>query len=264
MTAHNGEMGCFTEVDDETVLALPTGVITVKGAMLAMHGVLVAWASSDLSVLPAMPGSSPTTRAIETTSTEQHETSRTSSICTSPTPSATSTHTVATAPPTRITDSTTEGAESQVSDPAGDAASVTQETLKPDPSSSSPSTVAASTSPSPSVSITPNSANKLRPSAIAGISIGAAASVAILAGLAASAILFRRRRQRRAKSRYDQVDFRVFDSASEFHEDKRRWSQLSSSFGTASGSGSGHTDVGDVSEADSRTAMLDVAELEGN
>jgi hypothetical protein len=60
------------------------------------------------------------------------------------------------------------------------------------------------------------------------------------------------------------VDVRVFDSASEFHEDKRRWSQLSSSFGTASGSGSGHTDVGDVSEADSRTAMLDVAELEGN
>jgi hypothetical protein len=94
------------------------------------------------------------------------------------------------------------------------------------------------------------------------MTVGAVVGIAILAGLAASVVLFHRRR-RRARAHRNDVDFRVFDSASEFHEDKRRWSQLSSSFGTASGSGSGSGRT-DVSEADSRTAMLYVAELEGN
>jgi predicted acylesterase/phospholipase RssA len=122
---------------------------------------------------------------------------------------------------------------------------------------------ATSDFPSASVSTTPHSTHNLRPSAIVGISIGAVASVAILAGLAASTVVFRRRR-RRAKSRNHEVDFRVFDSASEFHEDKRRWSQLSSSFGTASGSESRPRDIEDASEAEYITVMLGVAELEGN
>lgn len=144
MTAHDGEMGCFMEVNEETVLALPTEVVTVKNIMLAMHGVLVACASSDLSVLPAMPGSSPTTPPVETTSNEQHETSTTSSICTSPTPSATSTHTVATAPLLTSTESTTDKAESQISDSAGDETIVAQDTLTPEPSSGLPPTAVAS------------------------------------------------------------------------------------------------------------------------
>ena len=57
MTARGAELGCYTDVEDETVLALPTGVVTVEGALLAIHGILVAWASSDLAVLPAVPGS---------------------------------------------------------------------------------------------------------------------------------------------------------------------------------------------------------------
>lgn len=166
MTAHHGEMGCFTQVDEETVLALPTGVVTVKSVMLAMHGVLVAWASSDSSVLPAMPGSSPTTRAIETTSTEQHETSTTSSISTSPTLSATSTHTLTTTPTITSTGSTTERAESQISGPAGDETIVAQDTLTSEPSSGQPPTSVTYTSPSAPGSITPNSAGRLRPSAI--------------------------------------------------------------------------------------------------
>jgi hypothetical protein len=252
-------MGCFTEVHGETVLALPTGVVTVKDAMLAMHGVLVAWASSDLTVLPAMPGSSPTTRPLETTSNEQHEASTTPFDYGSSASSATSTHTPAIAPLTVATESTTEKAESQISDPAGDVTSVTQETAIPEPSPDSPPTSITNTSPTASISATPQPTHHLPPSSIAGITIGAAASIAILAGLAASAILFRRRRRRRAIAYQDLIDFRVFDTASEFHEDKRRWSQLSSSFGTASGRGSGQTEV---SEADSRAVA--VSELEGN
>lgn len=266
MTAHNGELGCFTEVDQETLLALPTGVVTVKSVMLAMHGVLVAWASSDLPLLPAVPGSSPATNSIETTSNEHIETSTTTSAYVSPPSSATSTHTVTATPIPTITESTTSKAESQISNPAADAASVTQGTLTPEPSSSPLSTSITSTFPSTSASAPPHSTHNLRPSAIAGISIGAATGSAILAGLAASIILFRRRR-RRAKAHRNGVDFRVFDSASEFHEDKRRWSQLSSSLGTTSGSGSGSGSGSrgtDVSEADSRAVMLGVAELEGN
>ena len=226
-----------------------------------MHGVLVAWASSDLSVLPAMPGSSATTRPLETTSNGQHETSTTLSAYASPTSSAASTQTLTITPLGTTTEATTENAESQISDPVGDATSVAQETVTPEPSSSLPLASITGTSPSALISATPNPASHLPPSSIAGISIGAAASIAILAGLAASAILFRRRRRRRASAYQDLIDFRVFDTASEFHEDKRRWSQLSSSFGTASGRGSGQTDT-EVSEADSRA--VGVSELEGN
>lgn len=73
MTAHGEELGCYTEVDSATVLALPTGVVTVEDAMLAIHGVLVAWASSDLSILQAMPASSSMTLPAPTASTTQSD-----------------------------------------------------------------------------------------------------------------------------------------------------------------------------------------------
>jgi len=259
MTAHNGELGCFTEVHSETILALPTGVVTVKGAMLAMHGILVAWASSDLTVLPAMPGPSPTTHPTETSSNEQHEFSTIPSAYASLTSSATPTSTLTITPLTTITESTTEKAESQMSNHAGGA---TQDTLTPEASSSPPSPSVTNATPSASAFVTSHPSQHLPPAAIAGISIGAAAGVAILAGLAASVILFRRRRRRRKMHKH-RVDVRVFDSASEFHEDKRRWSELSPSFGTVSGSGSEQTDT-DVSEADSRAVVQTIAELEGN
>lgn len=59
----------------------------------------------------------------------------------------------------------------------------------------------------------------------------------------------------------NKLDVRVFDTAAQFHEDKRRWSPLSFSFGTASGSG--QTDV-ELSEADSRAVVPTISELEGN
>lgn len=260
MTAHNGELGCFAEIHSETVLALPTGVVTVKGAMLAMHGILVEWASNDLFVLPAMPGSSHTTRPIETSSDGQHEASTTLSAYALPTSNAISTHTRTITPLITITESEMEKAESQMSDGAGGATSLTQDTLTSEASLSSPQTFITSASPSAAASATPHTAYHLPPGAIASISISAAASIAILAGLAASAIRFRRRRHR-ARSHSGGVDVRVFDSASEYHENKRRWSQLSSSFGTVSRSGSGRTDVG---EADSSAVVMGVAELEGS
>lgn len=260
MTAHNGELGCFMEIHSETVLALPTGVVTVRGAMLAMHGILVEWASKDLSVLPAMPGSSPTTRPIETSSDEQHEASTTLSAYAAPTSNAISMHTRTITPLITITESETEKAESQMSDGAGGATSLTQDTLTSEASFSSPPTSVTIAYPPAAASATPHSTHLLPPGAIAGISISATASIAILVGLAASAIRFRRRR-RRARMHSSGVDVRVFDSASEYHEDKRRWSQLSSSFGTVSRSGSGQTDV---SEADTSAVTMGVAELEGS
>ena len=259
MTAHNGELGCFTEVHSETVLALLTGVVTVKGAMLAMHGILVAWASSDLTVLPAMPGSSPTTHPTETSSNEQHEFSTIPSAYASLTSSATPTSTLTITPLTTITESTTEKAESPMSDHAGGA---TQDTLTPEASSGPPAPSVTSATPSASAFVTSHPSQHLPPAAVAGISIGAAAGVAILAGLTAAAVSLRRRR-RRAKMRSDGVDVRVFNSASAFHENKRRWSELSSSFGTVSGSGSEQTDT-EVSEADSRAVVPTISELEGN
>ena len=260
MTAHNGELGCFAEIHSETVLALPTGIVTVKGAMLAKHGILVEWASNDLSVLPAMPGSSPTTRPVETSSDEHHEASTTLSAYASPTPSAISMHTRTITPLITITGSGTEKAESQMSDPAEGATSLTQDALTPEASFSSPPTSITSASPSAAASAMSRPTHHLPPGAIAGISISAVASIAISAGLAASAIRFRRRR-RRARMHSSGIDVRVFDSASEYHEDKGRWSQLSSTFGTVSHSGSGQTDV---SEADSSAVMMGVAELEGS
>ena len=265
MTAHNGELGCFTEVHSETVLALPTGVVTVKGAMLAMHGILVAWASSDLTVLPAMPGSSPTTHPTETSSNEQqHEALTRLSAYALPTSIAISMQTLTVTPLTTITESATEKAGAQVSDHAGGATSVTQDIFTPDRSPSPPPTTITSISTPASVSarLQPTPTHQLPPAAIAGISIGAAAGAAILAGLAASVILFRRRRRRTKMHKYG-VDVRVFDSATQFHEDKRRWSELSSSFGTVSGSGSEQTDT-EVSEADSRAVVPTISELEGN
>ena len=261
-TAHHGELGCFTEVHSETVLALPTEFATVKDAMLAMHGILVAWASSDLSVLPAMPGSSPTNRPIEMSSDGQREPSTTLSAHASPTSNAISPHTLTVTPLMTVTESMTEKAEPQISDSAGEPASVTQDTLTPEGSLSAPPTSITSASAPTSVSATPHPTHHLPPSAIAGISIGAAAVVATLAGLAASAILFRRRR-RRAKTHVSGVDVRIFDSASEYHEDKRRWSELSSSFGTASRGGSEQAEA-EVSEADSRAVVPTVSELEGD
>lgn len=260
MTAHHDEMGCFMEVHSETALALPTGVVTVKGAMLAMHGILVEWASSDSSVLPAMPSSSLTTRPVETSSDEQHEVSTTRSTYALPTSNAMLTHTRTITPLIAITESTTEKAESQMSDGARGATSLTQNALTPEASFSSPPTSITSASPPAAASATPRPSHHLPPGAIAGISISTAASIAILAGLAALAIRFRRQR-RRARMHSSGVDVRVFDSASEYHEDKRRWSQLSSSFGTVSRSGSGRTDV---SAADSSAVVMGVAELEGS
>lgn len=234
--------------------------------MLAVHGVLVAWASSDLAVLPAVPGSAATTGPTETTSNGQHEASTTPSGYASLTSSVTSPDTNSGTSPVTIMKSTTEKAESQISGPAGGTTSATQNTLTAEPPFSLPAPESiTSTPPSASTSTTSQITHHLPPATIAGISIGAVASIAILAGLITSAILFRRRR-RRAKAHNNEVDFRVFDSASEFHEDKRRWSELSSSFGTVSGreSGSGRTEIGEVSEADSRTLMLGVAELEGD
>lgn len=231
--------------------------------MLAMHGFLVAWASSDSSVLPAMPGSSSTIHSAETSSNEQrHEASRTLSACDLPTSSATSMQTLTVTPLATITESATEKAESQTSDPAGDATPLIPETLAPEPSSSSSPTSVTSTSPSVSVSATPHPTHHLPPGAVAGISIGAAAGAAVLVGLTAAAVPFRRRR-RCARMSNDGVDVRVFDSASENHEDKRRWSELSSSFGTVSGSRSEQTDT-EVSKADSRAVVPTMSELEGS
>lgn len=233
----------------------------MKGAMLAMHGILVAWASSDLSLLPAIPGSAATTHPIETSPNEQqYEASTTLSDYASPTSNAISAHTLTVTPLITITESTTKKAEPQISDPSTDATSVAQDALTPEQSPSSPHISLTSTSPSKSVSATPHSPHHLPPAVIAGISIGAAAGVAILAGLAASAVLFRRRR-RRAKARRNEVDAPVLGSASECHEDKRRWSELSSSFGTASGRGSEQTNT-EVFQADSRAVVTTISELE--
>jgi hypothetical protein len=256
MTAHDGELGCYSEVNSAT-LALPTGVVTVQSAVLAIHGVLVMWASSDLSVLPAMPASSTTTVAASTTqsdsSSTESESSTTSSAPTAPTSSTVPTRTLTVTPLTTITESATQMTKSRTTDHASDAAAVTTDILSPESSSTSSATSTTSTTPSPAS----NPPQSLPPGTIAGISIGAIAGVAILAVL--SALLIRRRR-RRAQAYPNELEVRVFDSAAQFHEDKKKpWSPLSSSFGSRSR----QTEM-ELSEADSRVVQPTISELEGN
>jgi hypothetical protein len=128
-----------------------------------------------------------------------------------------------------------------------------------------------------SPSLTTQQSRPLQPSTIAGISIGAAAGFVLLASLIALAVLARRRRQRRRAKAYDKVDVRVFDSAAEWKDDKRRWSGFSSledeavgcgpdacEDGEVVGHGSDACDDGEgvVSEADSRVVGGFVAELQ--
>lgn len=262
MTAHGGgELGCFTQARSKTALALPTGgVVAVQNVMLGVHGVLVAWASSDLSMLPAMPASS-TTGPAQPPSTER-STSSPASISTRPNHTSTATVTITplitiTTSTTRSAESITRSAEPHVNQPAGDAAPVPENGLSTTTSPVPPAPSAA-TIPSP----TPLPPQSLPPRVIAGISIGAAAGVVMLGGLIILAVLIRRRHRAKTYGKGNgNVDVRVFETASQFHEDKRRWSQLSSSFGTASGSGQ-QLDV-DVSEADSRAVVVPIAELGG-
>jgi hypothetical protein len=57
---------------------------------------------------------------------------------------------------------------------------------------------------------------------------------------------------------------RVFDSAAEWKDDKRRWSRFSSLDGEVVGCGSNGDGDGVMSEADSRTLVGFVSELEGD
>jgi hypothetical protein len=57
---------------------------------------------------------------------------------------------------------------------------------------------------------------------------------------------------------------RVFESAAEWKDDKRRWSGFSSLEGEIVGCGTDVCDEGVVSEADSRIVSGFVAELEGS
>lgn len=218
MTAHgSGELGCFTHVDSPTSLALPTEGTIVQDVVLGVHGVFVAWASSDaLQSRPTLTAATPTPTSASLTRTTSPSTSSTLAI-TSPSPSRT-----------------------------------TPET--PHASSSNPSqpTNAAEANSTPSLTTTPSP--KLAPSIIIGISAGAVAGALALVGLSVLAILCRRRRCRRLSN--ESVEVRVFDSATEFYDDKRMWSVGSS----ADAVGAGIM----VAEADSRAVVGGRAELEGD
>jgi hypothetical protein len=216
MTARDGELGCFSEVTTETLLALPTGASMVRNVMLAVHGVYVAWAERDLSILPAQAGEVATAVGAEETTIDSATTATATSSAEDADSSSSSTPTSeqsrSPSPPAFISASITAGEEAtsitttlsgmttestttrpsklQMTDLAGgEMASVTQYTR----SSTPPDPPIANASPS----ITDQQAQALPSSTIAGISIGAAAGVLILASLIAIAVLARRRRLRR-------------------------------------------------------------------
>lgn len=210
MTAHgSGELGCFTHVDHPTSLVLPTGDTIVQDVVLGVHGIFVAWASSD-SLVPH------STAAIATA------TSTSASLTTTISPSSSSTSTGTSPSPSGTT---SEG---------------------PHPTSSN----AAEANSTPNLTTDPTP--KLTPSVIIGISAGAVAGALVLVGLTALAVLCRRRQRRRLSN--ENLEVRVFDSATEFYDDKRRWS-----VGSSDAAG-----VGVVAEADSRPVVRGRAELEGD
>lgn len=210
MTAHGGgELGCFTHVDSPTSLALPTGGTIVQDVMLGVHGVFVAWASSDSLVRHS-------TAAIATPA------SISASLTTTISPSSSSTSTGTSPSPSR----TTSERPHLTSSNAAEANSTPHLTTDPIP--------------------------KLTPSVVIGISAGAVAGALVLVGLTALAVLCRRRQRRRLSN--ENLEVRVFDSATDFYDDKRRWSVGSSDA----------TGVGGVAEADSRPVVGGRAELEGD
>jgi hypothetical protein len=308
MTAHSGDLGCFSEVSTETVLAAPGGDVKVRNVVLAAHGVYVAWAERDLSILPARAGEAATAVGTQrtvgstttATTTASSDATSSSSVADSDSLSSSSSPSVSTPTSPAYVSATATAAASSSFATAGPLSGKTTEyatTELPKPQmtnlaggdmASAPQTLLSSTTTStppdprttnPSTSSTTQQAHPLPPSTIAGISIGAAAGLFILTSLIAIAVLARRRRLRLRSKAYDKVDVRVFESAAEWKDDKRRWSGFSDFGGEVGGCGADACDDGEgfvleadacddgkgvVSEADSRVVSGFVAELQGD
>ncbi|KAF2095153.1 hypothetical protein NA57DRAFT_59897 [Rhizodiscina lignyota] len=190
----DGGLGCSTALSDPMVLQLPDGpMVASSGQLVAMHGIYIEYASSDLKVLPATTTSSSTTTSTTSSSRLPHTTMSTvssKSTVSSQTPRPAKTVSATVTPSTSSTSAS--GSASSTSSTSTSASSTSASSTSA--LSTSASTSSTSSSASASASPTASTHESLSTGAQAGIGVGVS-----LAGLAliASAIwaVFRWRRR---------------------------------------------------------------------
>lgn len=251
MTAHPGEMGCYTKVDTAIELVLPVETVTVQDVTLAIHGVYVAWKDAEMAstqpavttttTLPSSTSLSTQIKAQETSSSSSDRVSKTKS------PAITTEDDVAHAKEIAVHESrsTTASSLESVASPTHD--------RQPKPILSTP-TVAASVPTTPA-STKVQQAQAMPSGVIAGIAVGGLVGACAIVGFFTLAAVTCRRQAKR----YAAVSVQVFDTPSDFQDGKQRWSYFSLVVGS---SDNGNSNV--VSEADSRAVSGTVAELEGD
>lgn len=266
MSVSGDDHSCHTTLSGQTVLAAPPpeGTFRISDPLVAVHGILIAFASSDASLIKtedAAPSSSATLASSTTSTTQSDDPTATTSTGSTVVVTAfqTTTLTQSSTTITRTSPRTTTLAEGLAS------------------SSFSSSIVSVSTRNSGDEPPSPGEIPpRLSSGTMAGIGVGATAAVVALAGLIALTILRRRRRRKQAKKYSNPLDVRVFDTASEFNEDKKHWllrfSPLSPSSPQFSDTKSQPSPVlqtenhglgiEEVQEADSRCVGREAAELE--
>lgn len=265
MSVSGDDHSCHTTLTGQTVLAAPPpeGTFRISDPLVAVHGILIAFASSDASLIKtedAAPSSSATLASSTTPTTQSYDLTATTSTGSTVVVTAFQTTTL-----TQSSTTITRTSPRTTSFIAGLA------------SSSFSSYITASTRNSGDEPPSPGEIPpRLSSGTMAGIGVGATAAVVALAGLIALTILRRRRRHKQAKKHSNPLDVRVFDTASEYNEDKKHWllrfSPLSPSSPQFSDTKSQPSPVLQtenhglgieaVQEADSRCVGREAAELE--
>ncbi|KAM0715708.1 hypothetical protein Q7P37_009208 [Cladosporium fusiforme] len=225
MTARDGEMGCYSQVDGETTIVVPTGSIVVQDVLLAVHGILVAWDEDDASLFDGV-----TSEATTAPQAKMSSPSKTSAVKTDSSPVHVSTG--AERPP-EISAFSSRSSAKETDDHTEEAA-MTQ----------SPGGRQGSTS--------------LPTSTLIGIVLGVTAAGAVIIALAVFSI----RRQRRSRvGSQSLVGDPMFAPVDGFHDDERRCSGKDHAFDTG-GSNDGRGGCDTLFEADSREVLGSVAEVE--